>query len=114
MISDNNWQVQVLGNIAMLFPLPIFLGCFKNGNYKLLSAIKTTFFVSLSIEITQLLIDILARVPTKVADVDDLILNVFGGILGWLVLYVLRRLKFMSFLFKDTEKQGDGSSKHTK
>lgn len=92
-ISVSTWKVQILGNIAFLFPLPIFCSFFKDGKFSFVNAVKITFITSLTIETIQLMINFATKVPNKVADIDDLILNVLGGILGWLVFRLVFKLK---------------------
>lgn len=68
-------------NIILLFPLGIFL---KNlFNYKLNKIITISFLVSLSFELLQLsgLLFIYPH-PYRLFDVDDLIMNTLGGLLG--------------------------------
>lgn len=81
--------IQNFGNVLLLLPLPILLQLVSQKSYSFLRTFITCFIVSLSIEITQYIIDLLTQYPNKVADIDDVILNVFGGILGWFAYKVL-------------------------
>ena len=66
----------IVGNVIMFAPYGFFV-----GKYASLKNFKLTLFLlilaSFSIEATQLIIG-------RVFDVDDIILNVFGGILGYI------------------------------
>lgn len=84
--------IQVFGNLVMLLPLPILLGFLRKRSINFISFLKLVTLVSLGIEFIQLLCNFATDVPNKVADVDDLILNVLGGILGW----ILIRLYFVA------------------
>ena len=67
----------ILGNVIMFVPYGFFVGKFASQkNTKL--TIFLLFLASLSIEVTQLLIG-------RVFDVDDILLNVVGGMLGYLL-----------------------------
>lgn len=65
----------VLGNIIMFLPYGFFVSYYLNLK-KPLSSFFLILLVSASIEITQLLIG-------RVFDIDDIILNIVGGMLGF-------------------------------
>lgn len=70
----------VLGNIVMFLPFGFFMSYFLKER-KLLPILILVVIASLTIETTQLVIG-------RVFDVDDIILNILGGVLGH-YLYVL-------------------------
>lgn len=73
----------ILGNVLLFLPFGFFVGYFikvKNVSVMLL----LTFIVSLSIETIQLSIG-------RVFDVDDVILNVLGGLIGFILYKVLNK-----------------------
>lgn len=84
--------LNLIGNIVMFMPFGFFPAVLWN-NVKFWQAVNTTFSVSLFIEIVQLFI------AGRATDIDDLILNVIGGILGWYVYLILKKL-FPNFLSK--------------
>lgn len=73
----------VVGNIILLLPLPIFLGLLPKTDFTFKKTILIAFLTSFSIEIVQLIINILTSWPNRMVLVDDLILNTFGAILGY-------------------------------
>lgn len=75
--GSNLFIKNVLGNIIMFIPYGFFVSYYLNLK-KPLSAFLLVLLVSLSIETTQLLIG-------RVFDIDDIILNTIGGILGFFV-----------------------------
>ena len=87
--------IQVLGNFLLLIPLPIFYNILINDKRKttLKKNIILIIFTSLFIEVTQLCINKLTKVPNKVADIDDLMLNILGGIFGYLMFYLIQKFK---------------------
>ena len=83
--------LQVLMNVIFFLPLGFFLA------YRSRRSLPTTtliaFAVSLSIELTQGTgLWGVAPCPYRLADVDDLITNTAGGVLGWFVGIALRRV----------------------
>lgn len=65
----------VIGNIVLFIPYGIFVSLFAKLD-KLFHAICLVLFASTTVEVTQLLIG-------RVFDIDDIILNVIGGLIGY-------------------------------
>lgn len=80
----------VLGNILLFIPLGFFISYYLNSN-KLIWPFIVITLSSITIETTQLKIG-------RVFDVDDIILNVSGGVLGYLL------FKLFNYLPKFTKK----------
>lgn len=74
----------ILGNVLLFLPFGFFVGYFTKVN-KISVVFLITFIISLSIETTQLAIG-------RVFDVDDVILNVLGGILGFNLYKILSKI----------------------
>ena len=75
----------IIGNILLFLPYGYFASDYlktKKGWW----IAGLTFLISLTIEIVQLYIG-------RTFDVDDIILNTLGGILGFLIYYILERGK---------------------
>ncbi len=81
----------VIGNMLMFIPYGFFVSYFLKIK-KPLIIIVLTLLVSFTIEITQLLIG-------RVFDIDDIILNVIGGWLGFIIYYIFVK-KIAPFLQK--------------
>lgn len=81
-ISDPHHMINFLGNLVIFMPNGIFLGLLTKR--KAVGALVASLAVSLALECSQLLFSLGSF------DVDDLILNGFGGLLGyfgyWLIL----------------------------
>lgn len=80
--------VDVIGNIVVFMPLGFGLaGALAQANFKrtLWSALLGGFMISLAIELLQL------AVPTRTTDVDDLIFNSLGALLGVIVFTLVMR-----------------------
>lgn len=71
----------VIGNLIMFMPYGFFISYYLK-NKKPLLTIMLTIIASFSIELVQMIIG-------RVFDVDDIILNVLGGFLGYLCYYFL-------------------------
>ena len=75
----------VLGNMIMFIPYGFFVSYILKLE-KWYSITSLTLLTSLTIETTQLVIG-------RVFDVDDIMLNVLGGLLGFSIYYVIAKLK---------------------
>lgn len=74
----------IVGNVLMFIPYGFFASFYVELK-KPLKAFILIFVASLSIEITQLAIG-------RVFDVDDILLNVIGGMLGFTIYYILGKI----------------------
>lgn len=74
----------VLGNILLFIPFGFFVSYIVSSK-KPYYIVIITFITSIAIEFTQLLIG-------RTFDVDDVLLNLIGGILGYLVYLVLQTI----------------------
>ena len=85
----------IIGNILLFFPFGLFISYYL-GLFKIFPVILLTFISSISIEVTQIAIG-------RVFDVDDVLLNLFGGVLGYFVYRFLYSIKsrLPAFLRKD-------------
>lgn len=83
--------LQVAMNVVFFVPLGFFLA--YRSRRSLMTTTLIALAVSLSIELTQGTgLWGLAQCPYRLADVDDLITNTAGGVLGWFLGVLLRRL----------------------
>lgn len=91
-LADLGWIfLQNFTNIFLLFPL-VFLLLFLFEKWRSLGAvIRYSFFMSLFIECTQLLLDLLIDAG-RVFEVDDLWTNTLGGVLAYLVYKLTKKL----------------------
>ena len=76
---------QIVLNIIMTIPFGFLLPLIKKENTKLLKVAFYTFLLSLSIEILQPLINGL-----RSSDITDLITNVLGGIIGYIMYLIFK------------------------
>ena len=78
------WVYQTIYNILLTMPFAIFLRYYFKCGFK--KVIFFTFLLSLFFEITQLTgLYFIYPKAYRLFDVDDLIVNTFGGVLGYLV-----------------------------
>lgn len=84
-IGSDKFFKNIIGNILMFIPYGFF-SSYIIGNKKMSVAIILTLIVTLSIEFTQLYIG-------RIFDIDDVILNLCGGILGFLFYKVIDKIK---------------------
>lgn len=77
-INVGTWKMQIIGNIVLLSPIPLFYYIIKHGKGRIIVPIVIGIVISLSIESLQLMIDLIIKYPSKIFDIDDLLLNVLG------------------------------------
>ncbi len=78
---------QIVLNVIMTVPFGFLLPLIKNKNPKLLKTVLYTFLLSLSIEILQPLIS-----GSRSSDITDIITNVLGGIIGYVMYLIFKPL----------------------
>lgn len=75
----------VAGNVIMFMPLGVLAPIL----FKRVRSIKNIFMISLlcslTIEFSQFIISYILTISYKVTDIDDIILNIIGGLLGFIV-----------------------------
>lgn len=74
--------LQIVGNILLLLPLPVFLIFLLNKN-NTKRVLLSSFGFCLGIEMIQLCICLCTRFSTRIFDVDDILLNSIGILLGY-------------------------------
>ncbi|WP_297630916.1 VanZ family protein [uncultured Clostridium sp.] len=74
----------VVGNILLLVPFGIFLGYYYNRNLKEITIM--CLLISTFIEATQLIISLVIPNTMRFFEINDIILNTLGGVIGY-VLY---------------------------
>jgi glycopeptide antibiotics resistance protein len=73
----------LLGNVAAFAPLGVFIGFVWPERRSWRRAFVICLAATLAIELVQLGLSLLMGYPYRVADIDDVIVNVFGGLLGF-------------------------------
>lgn len=81
----------VIGNILLFIPLGFCIPLFFNKKNKLSKVILYGFTASLTIEVLQIF------TPFNTTDIDDIIFNTFGSILGFIIFNIFYRI------FKNTK-----------
>ena len=83
-ISSRLFFKNVLGNMIMFFPFGLFCSYYLKAD-RIKLPLLLTIVASLSIECVQLAIG-------RVFDVDDIILNILGGSIGYFLYSILKRI----------------------
>ena len=74
---------QILGNIVLFMPLGYSLFYYLKEEKKFLRMLCCIILTTLFVEVEQGLFNTMMQVNYRSVDIDDIILNVFGGILGF-------------------------------
>ena len=77
----------VVGNMIMFIPFGFFISYFLKLK-KIYSVFILTLLTSITIETTQLLIG-------RVFDIDDIFLNIIGGLFGYFIFRIIYKIKFL-------------------
>ncbi len=75
------WIKQIGGNLLLLMPIPLILS-FTSKVIRYKRIMLFGIMLSFGIEIIQLVINIITQFPIRVADIDDIIINTAGIIIG--------------------------------
>lgn len=79
LIGFKAFIINLFGNILAFMPFGFMIPILWQGRHKILDAVLSTFLLSLGVEVIQFVFKVGSF------DVDDLILNTFGGFLGVLI-----------------------------
>ncbi|GAF66668.1 hypothetical protein BTS2_3570 [Bacillus sp. TS-2] len=83
-------------NLIMLAPLGVYLSILFQHT-KISKVFLIIFLTSLTIEIAQLILGYFGFVLGRGTNVDDLILNTLGGVIGFILMQFLKRLYVNKF-----------------
>lgn len=94
-LGSSLFYKNIFGNVLLFLPYGIFIGKYVKLE-KTSIVMVISFITSLSIEVIQFLIG-------RVFDVDDIILNVLGGVIGFIIYRIFKKFndKLPSFFQKD-------------
>lgn len=84
--SGNLLTLGVIGNIALLAFLGIYIPLTSKRLHSMKAVFLITFFVSLSIELTQLTVSKVVGFTYRIFNIDDIILNVVGACIVYALL----------------------------
>lgn len=86
-MGRGDFMRQIILNVIMTVPFGFLLPFIKRENAKLTKIIFYTFLLSLSIEILQPIIN-----SGRASDITDIITNVTGGIIGYIIYVIFKPL----------------------
>lgn len=84
--SFNIWFFNLFGNVVAFIPMGYLLPIVFNKLNSLIRALTVTFLISLVLEMIQLWLRL------GIADIDDVILNTIGGLVGYHLLILSRKI----------------------
>lgn len=92
--------IQLLGNIMLLMPLTCFVEIVTKGKINIKKEILFVSLTSVMIELIQLAINYSTGHPSRVADIDDIFLNIIGVIITVCLLRLIKRNKHICKVFE--------------
>ena len=87
LVGFSSFMLNLFGNILVFIPFGFILPIILIRRRKLFNVILSTFFLSLMIETIQLFLRVGAF------DVDDLILNTLGGVIGYILFLIINCIR---------------------
>ncbi|SES97338.1 VanZ family protein [[Clostridium] polysaccharolyticum] len=100
-LSSANWEKQILGNIVMFVPFSFFILLIsQSGKLKYRKALFLSALSSFIIEATQLIINEASNFPNRVVDIDDIILNSAGALIGIAIFHFMQKSKIYNLVKK--------------
>ena len=84
--------IQLIGNLVLLSPIVVFIEIYTKGKWSAKKVILSASFVSVFIEVTQLIITYLTGFPARFADIDDIIINSLGVVITFFITRFVERL----------------------
>lgn len=94
-------SIQIVGNIVLFIPLGFLLPCICNRISSTIKVLKISSMISLSIELLQLLGSLIYKATYRFADIDDIILNTLGALIGFIILKLINRKLCIMNIDKD-------------
>lgn len=94
---------QIFGNILLLIPFGFLIPILFKRITSFLKLVICSLIFSIAVEFLQLFINVITKYPNRASDIDDIILNVIGAIIGFLILKIVNKLLIKVFnydLFK--------------
>ena len=84
-VSVGTAMTQILGNVAAFLPLGLLLPILFEKLRSWKNILLCSLFISVGIELIQLAEQLITHIPGHATDIDDVILNFTGGVLGYLL-----------------------------
>ncbi|KRN28031.1 VanZ family protein [Liquorilactobacillus mali] len=84
-------QYTIVGNLVMLIPLTLFISLLWENKATFKKMFAISFLTSLTIESSQLLLSYI-YLEHRLFDINDLLQNTLGGVIGFLIFLALRKM----------------------
>lgn len=84
--------IQTAGNVLLFMPLGFLLPVISDRFKRFTNCLICILCVSACTELIQLLINLITGVQNRVTDIDDVILNTAGGLIGYVIYLFFNRI----------------------
>ena len=107
-IRSAGWKpflFQAAGNLFSFVPITFLLAISFPRYQKIRCCIFSSLLISIAIELIQLGINLITGIQNRIIDINDVILNMSGGIVGFFVFKLWHRLEFLvkTYWFNTTQ-----------
>jgi len=83
---------QIIGNILLFTPFTMFLSGYYDDKNRFIKVVISSLFLTILVESLQGIFNSMLQYNYRAVDIDDIILNTLGGILGYLVFRIVSKL----------------------
>lgn len=97
--AEGHWTI--MWHVAIPIPLMFFIGFAMRGRISLIGLCAIGFFASCMIETTLFLMNRIPEFPKHFFDVDDILMNMSGVLIGAISFRLLKRKKWMRQAISD-------------
>ncbi|ROR31495.1 glycopeptide antibiotics resistance protein [Mobilisporobacter senegalensis] len=87
-VGFESFMVNILGNVLAFTPFGFVLPIISPSNRKFFNILILSFELTLGVELMQLLLKV------GIFDVDDLLMNTVGGVLGYILFIIARSIYY--------------------
>jgi glycopeptide antibiotics resistance protein len=84
--------LQLIGNIVLILPITFYIPLVYNRVNNLKKALILSIIIAILIEMMQFVIGRVIGYYYRIIDIDDIILNVFGGIVGYICMLPVKKI----------------------
>lgn len=90
-VGFESFMVNIAGNVLAFAPFGFVLPIISSSNRKFFNILILSFELTLGVELMQLLLKV------GIFDVDDILMNTIGGVLGYILFLLFRKIYYKAW-----------------